>query len=101
MLRVVSREEPDRLLRDVGLRLVELRDRRGWSREDFAERLGMSVRYVGRIERGRQNLTVHQLAWLANHLGVRVADLFAAPGIEAIRAGRPPKTHTPRRRAKP
>ncbi|MGO8995548.1 MAG: helix-turn-helix domain-containing protein [Polyangiaceae bacterium] len=91
----MAREDPDRLLGDVGLRLVELREGKGWSREDFAERLGVSVRYVGRLERGRQNLTVHRLAWLANHLGVRVVDLFAAPGIEAIRVGRPPRAASP------
>jgi transcriptional regulator with XRE-family HTH domain len=91
----VRREDPDRLLRDIGLRLVELRERRGLSRETWAEQLGVSVRYLGRLERGRQNLTVERLAWLASHLGVRVVDLFAAPGIDAIRVGRPPQVRPP------
>lgn len=85
----MKKEDPDGLLRNIGLRLAELRERRRWSRETFAERLGVSTRYLARLEAGRQNLTVHRLAWLADHLGVRVVDLFAAPGIDAIRVGRP------------
>jgi transcriptional regulator with XRE-family HTH domain len=92
----VKKEDPDELLRNIGLRLAELRERRGWLREAFAERLGVSTRYLARLEAGRQNLTVHRLAWLAAQLGVRVVDLFAAPGIEAIRVGRP--TSATRRR---
>lgn len=89
LLASVKRQDPDQLLRNVGLRLVELRTKRGWTREAFAERLGVSVRYVARLEAGRQNLTVHRLAWLADHLRVRVVDLFAVPGIQAIAVGRP------------
>jgi transcriptional regulator with XRE-family HTH domain len=73
----------------VGLRIVELRARRGWGREKYAEHLGITTRYLARLEGGRQNLTVHRLAWLAGSLGVRVADLFAAPGIDSIPVGRP------------
>ncbi|HET9959636.1 MAG TPA: helix-turn-helix transcriptional regulator [Polyangiaceae bacterium] len=89
LLGAVTREDPAALLKNIGLRIAELRGKRGWSREALAERLGVSVRYVGRLETGGQNLTVHRLAWLAGPLGVRVADLFAAPGIDRIRVGRP------------
>lgn len=87
----MSREDPATLLRNIGLRLAELRGKRGWSREKLAEKLGVSVRYVARLETGGQNLTVHRLAWLGENLGVRVVDLFAAPGIEQIPVGRPRK----------
>jgi transcriptional regulator with XRE-family HTH domain len=85
----VARDDPDRLLRNIGLRIVELREKRGWSREAFAERLQISTRYLGRLEAGRQNLTIHRLAWLGDALGVRVIDLLATAGIEAIPVGRP------------
>lgn len=87
----VARENPADLLKNVGLRIVELRSKRGWSREDLAERLNISVRYISRIEAGGQNLTVHRLAWLAGKLGVRVVELFAEPGIDRIQVGRPRK----------
>ncbi len=90
----MAREDPEELLRNIGLRIVELRERRGWSREVFAERLHIVPRYLGRLEAGRQNLTIHRLAWLADALGVRVVDLLATPGIDAIRVGRPPKRLT-------
>lgn len=77
------------MLRKIGLRLAELRARKGWSRERYAEHLGVTARYLGRLEAGRQNLTVYRLVWLAGSLGVRVADLFAAPGIDSIPVGRP------------
>lgn len=85
----MRREDPNQLLRNIGLRLAELRGGRGWSREDLAERLGVSVRYLARLEAGKQNLTVYRLVWLAGHVGVRVVDLFAAAGIEKIAVGRP------------
>jgi|SRR5579859_3906138 len=81
--------DPTELLRNVGLRIAELRLRRGWSRENFAEVLGVSARYVGRLEAGKQNLTVHRLAWLAQSLEIRPIDLFAQAGIAAIQIGRP------------
>ena len=58
---MVKGEDPDQLLRNVGLRIAELRERKGWSREAFAERLGVSTRYLARLEAGGQNLTVHRL----------------------------------------
>lgn len=86
----MKREDPAQVVRNVGLRIAELREARGWTRETFAERLGVSTRYLARLEGGRQNFTVHRLVWLAGHLRVRVVDLFAPPGIKAIRVGRPP-----------
>lgn len=85
----MRREDPEQLLRDVGRRIAELRRERGWTQEQLAERLGISRRYLARLERGGQNVTVHRLAWLAEHLGCRVADLFVAPVDCRVRVGRP------------
>ncbi len=79
-------------MRDVGRRLAELREERGWSQEQFAERLGVTTRYLARLEGGKQNLTIHRLAWLANELAVRVALFFEAPRTREVRRGRPPKS---------
>jgi ribosome-binding protein aMBF1 (putative translation factor) len=85
----VVREDPERLVRDIGRRIAELRTGRGWTQQEFAARLGISVRYLARLERGVQNFTVHRLAWLANELGVRAIDLFAAPRSRQVNVGRP------------
>lgn len=87
----VKPENPEELLRKIGLRIAELRTRRGWSRESYAEHLRITTRYLARLEAGRQNLTIHRLTWLAGSLGVRVVDLLAAPGIDTIPVGRPSK----------
>ncbi len=93
----MTHEDTADLLRDIGLRIVELRLDRGWSREKFAERLEISGRYLGRLEAGHQNLTIDRLASLAKALRVRVVDLLAKPGISAIPVGRPAKRRKPSR----
>ena len=50
---------------------------RGWTQEQFAERLEVATRYVQSIEGGAENLTIETMAKLANMLRVRVATLFA------------------------
>ncbi len=85
----VRRDDPEQLLRDIGRRIAELRNARGWTQEHLAERMGINRRYLARLERGGQNLTVHRLAWLAGHVGCRVTDLFVAPADRRIRVGRP------------
>ncbi len=85
----MRKEAPERVVEDIGRRLAELRAGRGWTQQDFAARLGISVRYLARLERGLQNFTVHRLVWLASHLGVRAVDLFAPPRTRRVRVGRP------------
>lgn len=88
----VPREDPDRLVRDVGRRIAELRQAAGLTQEAFAEALGTSVQYASRVERG-ENLSLHTLAKIANVLCVQVLDLLEppAPGARAVKRGRPPK----------
>jgi transcriptional regulator with XRE-family HTH domain len=42
--------DPDRLLRDAGRRLAECREARGLTQQALAEELGVSMRYVQRVE---------------------------------------------------
>lgn len=63
------------------------------TQEQFAERvLGVSLKYLQRMEAGRANLTVESLVALANKTHIRVAQLFEAPTAREVRRGRPPKT---------
>lgn len=89
----VQREDPDRLVHDVGARIAELRKAAGLTQAAFAEALGASVQYASRIELGQENLTLHSLARIANVLGVRVVDLFEPPTqVRTVKRGRPRKT---------
>ncbi len=89
----MRREDPDKLLADVGRRIVELRHACGWTRDKFAEAIESSNQYAARLESGTANVTLRTLHKVANALGVRVANLLEAPSTRAtpIRRGRPKK----------
>lgn len=82
------------VLRDLGLRIRELRRQRDDTQESAAERLGMLVPNYARIEQGRLNVTVDTLVRIANALDVPLAELFKAPQVRAVKRGRPKKTAT-------
>lgn len=69
-------EDPDLLLRQIGLRILQRRQDLDLSQRAFGEKLGMQQANVTRIERGLQNLTVRTLVKVAEALGVTVADLI-------------------------
>ena len=69
--------DPAKLLKAVAQQVVRLRRDRGWTQEQLAERADVSSRYLQRIERGRENLTLTTLAKIADALRIRVAELFA------------------------
>ena len=66
------------LMQLLGQRVRALRTARGWSQEELAERCRRHFTYVGRVERGSQNVTVQVLSDIASALSVSVADLLAA-----------------------
>ena len=84
----------DRVLRDVGRRIAELRTERGWTQEDFAERAGWSWKYAQRLESGG-GMTLRTLVRVANALGVKPGELLEAPKSRAVRRGRPRKGRQP------
>ncbi len=80
----------------IGWNLRRLRVGKGLSQERLALEAGIDRSYVGRIERGLENVTVSSLDALANVLGENVAELFAhvdanAPRPAPLRSGRKPK----------
>ena len=90
MAAVASGEQ--RAFRDLGHRMREVRVERDWTQEVAAERLGVGVRELQRIEAGHVNLTLRSLVRIAKALAVPLRSLFDAPKSRAARAvGRPPK----------
>jgi len=60
-----------------GTRLRQLRDERGYSQEELAERAGLHRNYVGGVERGERNVALENIVKLAKALSVRPGELFA------------------------
>jgi transcriptional regulator with XRE-family HTH domain len=85
----VPRQDPERLVTDVGRRIAELRQRAGLTQFELGRALRSTLQYVQTLEAGR-NLTLHTLAKIANALDVPVADLFVATDYRRpAKAGRP------------
>ncbi len=55
----------------------KLRDKRGFSQEELAERAGLHRNYVGGIERGERNVALENIVKLAQALSVAPGELFA------------------------
>ena len=60
-----------------GNTLRKLRDERGYSQEELAERADLHRNYVGGVERGERNVGLENIVKLANALSVPPSDLFA------------------------
>jgi transcriptional regulator with XRE-family HTH domain len=69
--------------RAFGERVRERRESLGLSQEALAHQAGIHWTFLGQVERGRRNLSLHNLLKVAAGLGVDPADL--------VRGLRPPK----------
>jgi transcriptional regulator with XRE-family HTH domain len=86
------------IIHDIGRRIGEVRAGRAWSQAKFAEKLGIAVQNVQRMEQGRQNFTVETLVRVARVLGCEPRDLWSTPTTRASTRGRPPSAPTQRSR---
>lgn len=84
----------DRIIDNVGRRIAQLRQARGWTQRETAERLRIEEQSLQRFERGA-NLTLRTLVKLAKILGVEPQDLFKDAAPQERRPGRPRKSAAP------
>lgn len=81
----------------LGWNLRLLRVAKGLSQERLALDSGIDRSYVGRVERGSENVTLQRLESFATVLGVTVAELLTEPkhvgddGPPRLKAGRKAK----------
>jgi transcriptional regulator with XRE-family HTH domain len=72
-------EKPDAFVRHVTSRLRALRKANGFTGEELAERLGIAVQNLRRIEAG-QNITLRTLSRMASALGFTARVTFQRKG---------------------
>jgi len=66
-----------------GARLREVRKQVGYTQAQLAENAGVSTKYVGAIEGGKENPTIEVVARLSRALGLRPAELLEFEHLEA------------------
>jgi transcriptional regulator with XRE-family HTH domain len=67
----------------LGNRLHAMRESRGWTLEELAERTGLSKAYLSRLEGGDRQPSIAALLTVANAFGVSIAALFEQPDDSA------------------
>ena len=60
----------------VGLKIRNLREKKGWSQEELAYEAGLHRAYIGHIERGEKNIGIQNLEKIAKTLGTTCAKLL-------------------------
>jgi transcriptional regulator with XRE-family HTH domain len=74
----ISQTDTQRL--DFGRRLRDLRTERGWTLSEVAQKSGLAISTISKVERGVMSLTYDRLALLASGLGVDMATFFSKDG---------------------
>lgn len=87
--------QSDPLAYAVGARITCLREERELSSSELARLTLMDVNYLWRIEAGRQNLSLRNVARLAKALGVTLSELFETVDVTDVEFGRRPYVRVP------
>ena len=81
----------------MGMRIRQIRKAKGWSQEELAKKCGISMSFLGHIERGTRIMSLEtfvgicgalgtgadELLWGGAHLSDAVLDMWDASGQEA------------------
>ena len=64
------------VLKKIGLNFRVERTKKSLSQERFAEHANVHTNYIGKVERGEQNLTVKKIVDLTNALDLSVENIL-------------------------
>ena len=62
----------------LGRRIRALRNIKGWTQEELGKRADVNYKFIGEIERGRQNPSLNVLYKIASAMQVDLPELFRA-----------------------
>ncbi len=60
----------------LGVRIQELRKKKGLSQEKFALQIDMDRTYLASVEAGKRNISVNNIKKIADELEVSISELF-------------------------
>jgi len=60
----------------LGQKIKAEREKQGFSQQKLAEKSGMSLHYLGCVERATQNATIAKLFDISNALGINISELL-------------------------
>jgi transcriptional regulator with XRE-family HTH domain len=61
----------------LGQRIRNLRKRNGWTQVELAEKVGIDRSFLADVERGNRNISILNLALIAEGLGVTLPKMFS------------------------
>lgn len=64
------------ILKNMGLKIKFKRLQKGFTQEHLAELIDVHEKYIGKIETGRQNITIKTLNRIANALEINIHTLL-------------------------
>lgn len=64
------------ILKSVGGRIKDIRKANGLSQDELGEKCGFHFSYIGGVERGERNVSLENLAKIADALHVEIKDFF-------------------------
>ncbi|WBV58819.1 helix-turn-helix transcriptional regulator [Chryseobacterium daecheongense] len=65
----------DTLKKELGKRIIELREQKGWSQADLARACNKDRQAIEKLENGKVNPTLYTLLEVANALEVSLSEL--------------------------
>lgn len=66
----------DQLKKKVGEKIIELRNKKGWSQSDLARACGKDRQAIEKLENGKVNPTVYTVHEIANSLEIDLYQLL-------------------------
>lgn len=72
----MSRKQEDLRCIQLGQNIKRLREKKGWTQEELAEKAELHISYIGQIERGLRYPSLKVLFKISDALGIKITDLF-------------------------